>query len=199
MGPQPPSLPHTDASRRARRSPFADRTKGVWCRLPPQLLSRSSYAWFWPSFHWKLRTHSATRFFAAPDTETRFPCLRTRSGPDIPGTTSKPKGTPRKYQSRSSPCATTHSEGMGIPGSPVWLGGGDYGSGIGKGDVDTRCDEDSPPRSATRNNTPTRLRFNHIAPNTRVRSLRAKRRSTLPWRCWTASLWLESSAGHHQL
>src|ERR1017187_1947349 len=80
MGPQPPSLPHTGASRRARRSPFADKTKGVWCRLPPQLLSRSSYAWFWPSFYWKLRTHSATRFFAAPDTETRFPCLQTRSG-----------------------------------------------------------------------------------------------------------------------
>src|ERR1017187_2170704 len=80
MGPQPPSLPHTGAPRRARRSPFADTTKGVWCRLPPQLLSRSSYAWFWPSFHWKLRTHSAVRFSAAPDTETRFPCLQTRSG-----------------------------------------------------------------------------------------------------------------------
>src|ERR1039458_3925229 len=80
MGPQPPSLPHTGASRRARRSPFADTTKGVWCRLPPQLLSRSSYAWFWPSFHWKLRTYSAVRFSAAPDTETRFPCLQTRSG-----------------------------------------------------------------------------------------------------------------------
>src|ERR1035437_6708169 len=76
----PPSLPHTGASRRARRSPFADKTKGVWCRLPSQLLSRFSYAWFWSSFHWKLRTHSATRFFAAPDTETRFPCLQTRSG-----------------------------------------------------------------------------------------------------------------------
>src|SRR5450756_1106738 len=60
MGPQPPSLPHTGASRRARRSPSANKTKGVWCRLPPQLLSRSSYAWFWPSFHWILRTHSAT-------------------------------------------------------------------------------------------------------------------------------------------
>src|ERR1035441_2197196 len=81
MGPPPPSLPHTDASRRARRSPFADRTKGVWCRLPPQLLSRSSYAWLWPSFHWKLPIHSATRFFAAPDTETRFPCLQISSGP----------------------------------------------------------------------------------------------------------------------
>src|ERR1019366_618271 len=80
MGPQPPSLPHTGASRRARRSPFADKTTGIWCRLPPQLLSRFSYAWFWPSFHWKLRTHSAARFFAAPDTETRFPCLQTRSG-----------------------------------------------------------------------------------------------------------------------
>jgi len=80
MGPQPPSLPHTGASRRARRSPFADRTKGVWCRLPPQLLSRSFYAWLWPSFYWKLRTHSAARFLAAPDTETRFPCLQTRSG-----------------------------------------------------------------------------------------------------------------------
>src|ERR1017187_1462474 len=81
MGPQPPSLPHTGASPRARRSPFADTTKGVWCRLPPQLLSRFSYAWLWPSFHWKLRTHSATRFLAAPDTETRFPCLQTSSGP----------------------------------------------------------------------------------------------------------------------
>src|ERR1035441_491001 len=80
MGPPPPSLPHTGASRRARRSPFADKTKGVWCRLPPQLLSRSSYAWFWPSFNWKLPRHSATRFLAAPDTETRFPCLQTRSG-----------------------------------------------------------------------------------------------------------------------
>src|ERR1039457_5632015 len=81
MGPQPPSLPHTGASRRARRSPFADTTKGVWCRLPPQLLSRSSYAWFWPYFYWKLPIHSAARFSAAPDTETRFPCLQTRSGP----------------------------------------------------------------------------------------------------------------------
>src|ERR1035437_3665078 len=80
MGPQPPSLLHTGASRRARRSPFADKTKGVWCRLPPQLLSRSFYAWLWPSFYWKLRTHSAARFLAAPDTETRFPCLQTRSG-----------------------------------------------------------------------------------------------------------------------
>src|SRR5450759_2136530 len=80
MGPQPPSLPHTGASRRARRSPFADTTTGVWCRLPPQLLSRSSYAWFWPSFYWTLPVHSATRFLAAPDTETRFPCLQTRSG-----------------------------------------------------------------------------------------------------------------------
>src|ERR1035437_2925252 len=80
MGPQPPSLPHTGASRRARRSPFANKTKGLWCRLPPRLLSRSSYAWFWPSSHWKLRTHSAARFSAAPDTEMRFPCLQTRSG-----------------------------------------------------------------------------------------------------------------------
>src|SRR5450759_100590 len=80
MGPQPPSLPHTGASRRARRSPFADTTTGVWCRLPPQLLSRSSYAWFWPSFYWKLPIHSATRFLAAPDTETRFPCLQICSG-----------------------------------------------------------------------------------------------------------------------
>src|ERR1017187_5942079 len=80
MGPQPPSLPHTGASRRARRLPFANKTKGVWCRLPPQLLSRSSYAWFWPSFHWKLRIHSAARFLPAPDTETHFPCLQTRSG-----------------------------------------------------------------------------------------------------------------------
>src|ERR1035441_4425284 len=81
MGPQPPFLPHTGASRRVRRSPFADKTKAVWCRLPPQLLSRSSYAWFWPSFYWKLPIHSATRFLTAPDTETRFPCLQTRSGP----------------------------------------------------------------------------------------------------------------------
>src|ERR1019366_7704302 len=80
MGPQPPSLLHTGASRRARRSPFEDKTKGVWCRLPPQLLARSFYAWLWPSFYWKLRTHSAARFLAAPDTETRFPCLQTRSG-----------------------------------------------------------------------------------------------------------------------
>src|ERR1035437_4987338 len=80
MGPQPPSLPHTGASRRARRSPFADKTKGVWCRLPPRLLSRSSYAWLCPSFHWILRIHSAARFLPAPDTETRFPCLQTRSG-----------------------------------------------------------------------------------------------------------------------
>src|ERR1035441_9811826 len=80
MGLQPPSLPHTGASRRARRSPSANKTKGAWCRLPPQLLSRSSYAWFWPSSHWKLPIHSATRFLAAPDTETRFPCLQTRSG-----------------------------------------------------------------------------------------------------------------------
>src|ERR1017187_192937 len=80
MGTQPPSLPHTGASRRARRSPFVDKTKGAWCRLPPRLLSKSSYAWLSPSLHWKLRTHSATRFFAAPDTETCFPRLQTRSG-----------------------------------------------------------------------------------------------------------------------
>src|ERR1039457_5409026 len=80
MGPQPPSLPHTGASRRARRSPFVDKTKGAWCRMPPRLLSKSSYAWLSPSFHWKLRTHSAARFFAAPDTETCFPRLQTRSG-----------------------------------------------------------------------------------------------------------------------
>jgi hypothetical protein len=48
--------------------------------LPQQLLSRSSYAWFCPSFHWKLLIHPAARFLAAPDTETRFPCLQTRSG-----------------------------------------------------------------------------------------------------------------------
>src|ERR1039458_3854317 len=83
MGPQPPSLPHTGASRRARRSPFADTTKGVWCRLPPQLLSRSSYAWFWPSFHWKLRTHSATRFLAAPDTDRKSTRLILRSKPGV--------------------------------------------------------------------------------------------------------------------
>src|ERR1035441_5771686 len=124
MGPQPPSLPHTGASRRARWSPFADTTKGVWCRLPPQLLSRFSYAWFWPSFHWKLRTHSATRFLAAPDTETRFPCLRPVPAPKIPGTARKPDGKPRKYQGGPSPCAATHSGGMGIPGSPVWPGWG---------------------------------------------------------------------------
>src|ERR1035437_8609171 len=81
MGPRPPSLPHTGASRRARRSPFANKTKGAWCRLPPQLLSRSSYAWLWPSFHWKLPIHSAARLSAAPDTETRFPCLQASSGP----------------------------------------------------------------------------------------------------------------------
>src|ERR1017187_9073150 len=109
MGPQPPSLPHTGASRRARRSPFADRTKGVWCRLPPQLLSRSSYAWFWPSFHWKLRTHSAARFLAAPDTETRFPCLRPVPAPKIPGTARKPDGKPRKYQSGPSSWAAPAS------------------------------------------------------------------------------------------
>jgi hypothetical protein len=80
MGPQPPSLPHTDASRRARRSPFANKTKGAWCRSPPQLLSRSFYAWLWPSLHWILRIHSAARFLAAPNTETRFPCLQTSSG-----------------------------------------------------------------------------------------------------------------------
>src|ERR1035437_7330336 len=121
--------------------------------------------------------------------------------PKIPGTARKPYGKPRKYQSRPSSWAATASGEDGDSNDSCLAGGGDYGSGIGKGDwdVDTRCDEDSPPRSATRNNTPTRLRFNHIAPNTRVRSPRAKRRSTLPWRCWTASLWLESSAGHHQL
>src|ERR1035437_2655738 len=38
----------------------------------------------------------------------------------------------------------------------LYVRGGDYGSGIGEGDwdVDTRCGEDSPPRSSTRNNTP---------------------------------------------
>src|ERR1035437_1404049 len=134
-----------------------------------------------------------------------FPVTRTHcshcDGPEIPGSVSKPNETPRKYQSGPSSWAATASGEDGDSNVACLVGGGDYGSGIGKGDwdVDTRCDEDSPPRSATRNNTPTRLRFNHIAPNTRVRSPRAKRRSTLPWRCWTASLWLESSAGHHQL
>src|ERR1017187_2727771 len=80
MGLQPPSLPHTGASRRARRSPSANKTKGVGCRLPPQLLSRSFYAWLWPSSHWILRIHSAARSSAAPDMETRFPCLQTRFG-----------------------------------------------------------------------------------------------------------------------
>src|ERR1017187_4562030 len=123
MGPQPPSLPHTGASRRARRSPFADKTKGVWCRLPPQLLSRSSYAWFWPSFYWKLPIHSAARFSAAPDTETRFPCLRPVPALDIPGTMSGPKGTPRKYQGGPSSCAGDALRG----GMGYWeslLGGG---------------------------------------------------------------------------
>src|ERR1035437_9523480 len=114
MGSQPPSLPHTDASRRARRSPFADRTKGVWCRLPPQLLSRSSYAWFWPSFHWKLRTHSATRFFAAPDTETRFPCLQTRSGA---------QNTGDRAQARR--------KASEVPGRAVVLGGDRFRGGWG--------------------------------------------------------------------
>src|SRR5665647_3392537 len=128
MGPQPPSLPHTDASRRARRSPFADRTKGVWCRLPPQLLSRSSYAWFWPSFHWKLRTHSATRFFAAPDTETRFPCLQTRSGAQNTGDRAQARRKAPEVPRRAVVLATVAcSREGGDSLDPGLAGGGDYG------------------------------------------------------------------------
>src|ERR1022692_3848264 len=126
MGPQPPSLPHTGASRRARRSPFADKTKGVWCRLPPQLLSRSSYAWFWPSFYWKLPIHSATRFFAAPDTETRFPCLQTRSGAQNTGDRAQarrkaPEAPEQAISLRDDACTV---RGMGIPWNPVGKGWG---------------------------------------------------------------------------
>src|ERR1035437_2353150 len=149
MGPQPPSLPHTGASRRARRSPFADKTKGVWCRLPPQLLSRSSYAWFWPSFHWKLRTHSATRFFAAPDTETRFPCLQTRSGAQNIGDRAQarrkaseaPRRAARRLGWRPLPGR------VGIPGIPVWLGAGIMAAWFMAGGMDLH--ERSPPRCFT--------------------------------------------------
>src|ERR1017187_501413 len=113
MGPQPPSLPHTGASRRARRSPFADKTKGVWCRLPPQLLSRYSYAWFWPSFHWKLRTHSATRFSAAPDTETCFPYLQTRSGAQNTGDRAQDQGNAPEIPERAVVLATETRSGGG--------------------------------------------------------------------------------------
>src|ERR1035441_5308677 len=125
MGPQPPSLPHTGASRRARRSPFADKTKGVWCRLPPQLLSRSSYAWFWPSFYWKLRTHSATRFFAAPDTETRFPCLQTRSGAQNTGDRAQARRKAPEVPEQAVVLATgTRSGEDGVTGNLVRPGVG---------------------------------------------------------------------------
>src|ERR1039457_5536913 len=127
MGPQPPSLPHTGASRRARRSPFADKTKGVWCRLPPQLLSRSSYAWFWPSFYWKLPIHSAARFFAAPDTETRFPCLQTRSGAQNTGDRAQARRKAPEVPKRGTFLArvTCSGEDGGDLGYCL-VGGGDY-------------------------------------------------------------------------
>src|ERR1017187_8964420 len=134
MGPQPPSLPHTGASRRARRSPFADTTKGVWCRLPPQLLSRSSYAWFWPSFYWKLPIHSAARFSAAPDTETRFPCLQTRSGAQNTGDRAQARRKAPEVPERAVVLATgTRWGGVGVAGILAGRGGGFRGVWFGGG------------------------------------------------------------------
>src|ERR1035441_9070996 len=136
MGPQPPSLPHTGASRRARRSPFADRTKGVWCRLPPQLLSRYSYAWFWPSFYWKLRTHSATRFFAAPDMETRFPCLQTSSGPRHTWEYVQDQGNAPEIPERAVVLGGDRfRRGWGFLGL-LYVRGGDYRRLVRGGDMD---------------------------------------------------------------
>src|ERR1035437_8692172 len=134
MGPQPPSLPHTGASRRARRSPFADTTKGVWCRLPPQLLSRSSYAWFWPSFYWKLPIHSAARFSAAPDTETRFPCLQTRSGAQNTGDRAQARRKAPEVPERAVVLATgTRSGEDGVTGNLVRPGVGVIGAWFAAG------------------------------------------------------------------
>src|ERR1035437_6673873 len=125
MGPQPPSLPHTGASRRARRSPFADTTTGVWCRLPPHLLSRSFYAWLWPSFYWTLPVHSATRFLAAPDTETRFPCLQTRSGAQNTGDRAQAQeNAPEVPEQVISLRGDAFRGGMGTPCTPVGKGWG---------------------------------------------------------------------------
>src|ERR1017187_2905368 len=135
MGPQPPFLPHTGASRRARRSPFANKTKGVWCRLPPRLLSRSSYAWFWPSSHWKLRTHSAARFLAAPDTETRFPCLQTRSGAQNAWKYLQVQGDAPETPEQVISLRGDVFQGDGDPLDFCLAGSGNYGSGIGEGEV----------------------------------------------------------------
>src|ERR1019366_2911010 len=131
MGPQPASLPRTGASRRAHRSPSANKTKAAWCRLPPQLLSRSSYAWFWPSFHWKLRTHSAARFLAAPETETRFPCLQTSSGPRNAGNRVQVQGKGPEIPRRAIFLATATASGRDGDSLDSGLaGGGDYRRGV---------------------------------------------------------------------
>src|ERR1039458_2907036 len=127
MGLQPPSQPHTGASRRARRSPSANKTKGASCRLPPQLLSRSSYAWFWPSSHWKLRTHSAARSSAAPDTEMRFPCLQTRSGPRSTREYVQAQGNAQEIPRRAIFLTTVPvSSGDGDSSRASLAGDGDY-------------------------------------------------------------------------
>src|ERR1035441_8032926 len=58
----------------------------------------------------------------------RTASLASRSVPalDIPGNTSKTKGTPRKYQSGPSPCATTASGQGGDSLDFCLAGGGDY-------------------------------------------------------------------------
>src|ERR1019366_4820057 len=47
--------------------------------------------------------------------------LRVLPAPEIPGTMSKPKGRPRKYQDGPSSClGTASSGGRGISWTPVW-------------------------------------------------------------------------------
>jgi hypothetical protein len=51
--------------------------------------------------------------------------FRASGPPDIPGNTSRPKGTPRKYQDGPSSWPRGRAQGrMGIPTTPVWQGMG---------------------------------------------------------------------------
>ena len=99
-----------------------DRNKTLSCRVPPatRLLAASIFG------------SDSLDFSHAPGLYTGaglgFPDrLRVLPAPDVPGTMSKPKGKPRKYQDGPSSCAGTRSGGeMGISWTLVWLGGGDY-------------------------------------------------------------------------
>src|ERR1035437_8635063 len=114
MGPQPPSLPHTGASRRARRSTF-----------------------------------SAARFSAAPDTETRFPCLQTRSGAQKTGDRAQARLKAPEGPERSVFLATgTRSGEDGVTGNLVRPGVGVIGAWFAAG---YGLYGGSPPQSATRN------------------------------------------------